>query len=200
MSSPAAFFDSLFLSAALTDVIGGFARPELHLFSYAACLASLSDGRPAAEWDYEFISAANGLPFSREIDDAIDEAYAAGFVRQRESLFVIVEHGYAELATLREMELNRGREQYLSASADCLLMFSPGNVREAFHYDPTLSYLSDSVRTDWLLGEADVERLYANLGDVRNAIATETKDLSVLLVTWLRYLIQAGRSLQHVGP
>ncbi len=197
MSSPAAYFDALSLGERMSDLVEGFSRPELHLFTYAACLLSLYEGQPAADWGYEFASTENGLPFSPEVDESIDTGISLGLLHPHGSLLVTTREGRAELAGLRQMEGSKVRERYLAGAADALLVFNPGNIREAFNYDPAISYLKKGNRTDWLLTAPVVERLYGNFQQLRAALAYDPRDLSVPLISWLQYLIQTGRSELH---
>ncbi len=194
MSDPAAYFDMLSLGERMSDLIEGFSRPELHLLSYASCLLSLYEGHPVADWGYEFISADNGLPFAQEIDMAIDIALGLGQVYPKGPLMLLSPEGATEVSELRQLEGNRTRERYLAGAADCLLVFNPGNVREAFNYDPAISFLKDGRHTAWVLTDPVVERFYANFHQLREALAYDAHDLSVPLVTWLKYLIQTGRT------
>jgi len=194
MSNPAAYFDMLTLGEHMSELVDGFSRPELHLFSYAACLLSIYEGQPAAEWGYEFVSAENGLPFSRDIDGAIDVALSLGLIHPSGALMILSTEGRTEAAELRKLEGNRMRERYLAGASDSLLVFNPGNIREAFNYDPAISYLKKAKRTDWVLTKPVVERLYANFQQLREALAYDARDLSVPLVSWLKYLIQSGRA------
>jgi hypothetical protein len=194
MSAPSAYFDMLSLSERMTDLVEGFSRPELHLLSYASCLLSLYEGQPVADWGYEFISADNGLPFSQDIDQAIDFGLDIGHIYTHGALTLLSTDGTAELTELRQLEGNKFRERYLVGAADCLLVFNPGNVREAFNYDPSISYLKDGQHTDWVLTEPVAERFYANFRQLRAALAYEAHDLSVPMVSWLKYLLEAGRN------
>jgi hypothetical protein len=195
MSNPSAYFDALSLGQRMSDLVEGFSRPELHLFSYAACLLSLYEGQPAADWGYEFVSAENGLPFSKEIDVAIDTGLGLGFLHAQGALIVLTMDGRTELTALQELQGSKVRDRFLAGAADALLVFNPGNVREAFNYDPAISYLRKGNRTDWLLTTPVVERLYDNFQQLRAALAYDARDLSVPLVSWLKYLIQIGRSV-----
>lgn len=199
MSNPSAFFDMIFLGEKLTDLAQGFSRPELHLLCYAACLLSLYDGQPTSDWEYDFVSAATGLPFASDVDEVVDNALALGLIDAREGLLSLTESGRIELGIQRDWEINQSREKYLFGAADCLLVFSLGNLREAFDYDPSLAYLKNRHKTDWLLQEPDVNRLYANFAELKRILASEARDLSVPLITWLKYLIQMGRSLDVVA-
>jgi hypothetical protein len=66
-------------------------------------------------------------------------------------------------------------------------------VREAFDYDPTINFLKEGKRSDWLFKKPVEDRLYSNFQQLREILACDAKDLSVPLVTWLKYLLQAGR-------
>jgi hypothetical protein len=197
MSNPAAYFDTLSLGERMSDLVEGFSRPELHLFAYAACLLSLYEGQPVADWGYEFVSTKNGLPFALEIDEAIDTGLGLGLLHTHGALIVLTADGRTELLSLREMEGSKTRDRYLAGAGDALLVFNPGNIREAFNYDPSISYLKKGNRTDWLLTTPVVERLYGNFQQLRAALAYDARDLSVPLVSWLKYLIQTGRSVSY---
>lgn len=197
MSNPAAYFDTLSLAARMTDVVDGFSRPELHLFAYAACLLSLYEGQPAADWGYEFVSTENGLPFSTDIDEAINLGFDLELLSNNGALIILTQDGRTELTNLLQMEGSQVRDRFVAGAADALLVLNPGNVREAFNYDPAISYLKKGKRTDWLLTKPIVERLYENFHQLRAALAYDARDLSVPLVSWLKYLIQTGRSLSY---
>ena len=181
----------------MSDLVEGFSRPEIHLFCYAACLLSLYEGQPVAEWGYEFIGTDHGLPFSQEIDASIEFGLDIGELSPRGPLIVVDIDGRNELAELRQLEGNRARERYIAGAADCLLVFNPGNIREAFNYDPTISYLKSGNRTEWLLTHSVVEELYSNFRQLRRALEYEAHDLSVPMVSWLKYLIQTGRAISN---
>jgi len=194
MSNPSAYFDTLSLGERISDLIEGFTHPELHLFAYAGCLLSLYEGQPAAEWGYEFVSTENGLPFSQDIDAAIDTGISLGLFHMHGPFIALTSDGRAELKSLRDMESYKVRDRYLAGAVDALLVFNPGNVREAFNYDSSISYLKKGNHTDWLLTKPVVERLYDNFQQLRTALAYDARDLSVPLVSWLKYLIQMGRT------
>jgi hypothetical protein len=154
----------------------------------------LYEGHPVAEWGYEFISAENGIPFSQEIDLAIDFAVGLDQLNCSGPLMVLSREGIAELAELSQFEMNRDRERYLAGATDCLLVLNPGSVREAFNYDPAINFLRSGHRTAWLLTDPVVERFYSNFHQLREALAYDAHDLSVPFVTWLKYLISTGRT------
>lgn len=197
MISPAAYFDMLSLGERVTELVEGFSQPELHLLGYAACLLSLYEGQPAADWGYEFVSTECGLPFSQHISTAIDIALDLEHIHLHGGLMILSDEGYAEVRSLRELEDNKARDRYIAGAADCLLVFNPGNVREAFNYDPTMRYLRNGNRTEWLLTAPVIERLYRNFRQLREALDYEPHDLSVPMVSWLKYLIQTGRTISH---
>ncbi len=195
MISPAAYFDVLSLGERISSLVEGFSRTELHLLGYAACLLSLYEGQPAADWGYEFVSVQNGLPFSQEISASVDFALGLEHIRPQGALMVLSGEGQTEVSELRKLEDNRSRDRYIAGATDCLLVFNPGNVREAFNYDPTISYLRNGKHTEWLLTSSVVERLYSSFQQLRVALDYEPHDLSIPMVSWLKYLIQTGRAI-----
>ncbi len=194
MSNPTAYFDTLFLGGKMTDLVEGFSRPELHLFAYASCLVSIYEGQPVSEWGYDFVAAATGLPFAPEIDAAIDAGLEIDQIALRGSLYAITADGDCELTVLRTFQDNQARERFLAGAADTLLVLNPGNVREAFDYDPNMRFLKEGHRTDWLLKKPIEERLHDNFQQLRQLLQYDAQDLSVPLVTWLKYLLQTGRT------
>lgn len=197
MSGPSAYFDTLSLGEYMTDLVEGFSRTELHLFAYAACLLSIYDGQPVADWGYEFVSTDTGLPFSQELDEAMDEILALDYTHLHNRLLMITSGGRGELASLRQLEGYRERDRFLRGAGDALLVLNPGNIREAFNYEPSISYLRKGNRTDWVLTTPVVDRLYGNFQQLRAALAYNARDLSVPLISWLKYLLQTGRSFSH---
>jgi hypothetical protein len=195
MSNPISYFDALCLGQGMSDIVEGFARQELHLLSYASCLLSLYEGRPKAEWGYEFVSSENGIPYAQDIDEAITTTVSLGLIEPKGPLMVVTEDGKEELEVLSLLEVNKDRKRYLNGASEILLVFNPGSVREAFNYDPAISYLRKHNSTDWVLTDPVVDRLYANFQQLRSALDCNTKDLSVPLVSWLKYLILSGRSV-----
>ncbi|MBV9657238.1 MAG: hypothetical protein JO295_03915 [Verrucomicrobia bacterium] len=200
MSIAAAYFDMLSLGLRLSDLVEGFSRAEMHLFAYAGCLLSLYEGQPTADWGYEFVSTDNGLPFARELNECIESGVTLGHLHQHQSLIVVTADGRAELDGLRQLTELRARERYLEGATDSLLVLNPGNVREALTYDPAISFLKNNNRTDWVLTPPVVERFYENFRELRAALAYDTRDLSVPLVGWLKYLLYTGRSELNVRP
>lgn len=193
MNNPAAYFDTLFLGETLTELVQGFSRFELHLLCYAACLLSLYEGEPSADWEYHFVSATSGLPFAQEVDEAIDDAQSLGFLDEKGNLLQLAVAGKTELEIQLSFESNQARKRYLTGAADCLLVLTPGTLREALEYDPNLSYLKNRRQSEWLLREPDRDRLYSHFAVLRRALAYEARDLSVPLITWLKYLLHIGR-------
>jgi hypothetical protein len=195
MINPVAYFDVLSLGERIGRVIKGFARQEAHLLGYAACLLSLYEGKPVADWGYEFVATGYGLPFSEEMNASIEVALSLQHVRAEGTLLAVTDQGTVEVSNLRKLDGNRERDRYLEGAADCLLVFNPGNVREAFSYDSTISFLRSGNRTEWLLTAPVVERLYLNFEQLRHALKYQPRDLSVPMVSWLKYLIQSGRNV-----
>ena len=191
--NPTAYFDAILLAKILTELVEGFSKSEIHLFSYAGCLLWLYDQQPYADWDYEFISSSPGLPYAKDIDEALDDAELLGFVKESSNLFVLTENGRNELNLLLDFDSNQLRKQYLVGASDALLVLTPGNIREALEYDPNLAYLKNRKQSEWLLREPDRERIYSNFSELRKLLTSESPDLAVPLITWLKYLLQIGR-------
>lgn len=191
--NPTAYFDTLYLAEILTDLVQGFSKSEIHLLCYAGCLLWLYDGQPYSDWDYEFISSRSGLPYAKDTDEALDNAESLGFIEAGEDLFALTESGRAELHLQQAFESNQIRQHYLGGAADSLLVLTPGNIREALEYDPNLAYLKNRQQSEWLLRELDRDRLYSHFTELRRLLTSESVDLAVPLITWLKYLLQVGR-------
>lgn len=198
MSNSQAHLDCLFIAERMTDLVNGFSRAEQHLFAYASCLMSLYEGQPVAEWGYLFVSTPNGLPFAEDLNAAMEAALSYGFLTTEGDLCRLTDEGRAELAVWSAMETNRDRLRYLAGATDSLLVFSPGNIREAFDYDPAIRFLREQKISAWVFDEPVVDRLYTNFQEIRRLLAQDSPDLSVPLVAWLKYLITTGRVPAHV--
>lgn len=199
MTNPTAFFDALFLGDKLSDLTHGFSRSELQLLSYAGCLLALYDGHPSSDWEYTFISAPSGRPLATDIDEAINTAMKLGLIKAEKELLMITPSGKDELKVLSALGINHQRQKYLNGAADSLLVFSPGNIREAFDFDTNIAYLKNKGKADWLLDKSDTDRLFANFAELKKALVYKPHDLSVPLVSWLKYLIQTGRVAQNAA-
>lgn len=195
MPNPFAYFDTLFTGDRLSELTQGFSSSEVHLLCYTGCLLFLYDGETPSDWGYRFISAPSGRPLAKDIDEAIDAAISLGMIERKGDLNVITEIGKAELATLSTLETNSSRLKYLNGATDSLLVLSSGHIREAFEYDINIAYLKETGKTDWLFTEAETNRLFENFDELKKAFRHKPSDLSVPLVSWLKYLIQTGRTV-----
>jgi len=197
MTSPQAYFDSLLLGSRLTQTVRGFSRSELHLLAYASCLLSLYGGKPVSDWEYEFSSTPSGLPFSKNLDDALDYCIRIGDITDHGELLQITSDGQTNLGIWKEHTINQERLAYLNGAADCLLLFTPSVIREAFAYEPALTFIKRHAQTAWLFSDPIVDRLHDTFGEIRELLPYQGSDLSLPLSAWLEYLLTIGRTHEH---
>jgi hypothetical protein len=97
MPNAFASFDALFIARELSLKLGNAAAGEIHLFAYLGCLLSLFEGKPAAEWGYNFAGLESGSPFSPELYEANMELDRVGFLASEGSRVVITDLGSKKL-------------------------------------------------------------------------------------------------------
>src|ERR1700724_1600329 len=113
MSSAFATFDYLFTVSRLGERLGSAAGGEVHLFTYLACLLSLLDGQPTADWGYAFSGLEMGSPFSADLQESAVELERLGMLRPINAGFLLTESGEERLSQLRSLEFFRDRLKYL---------------------------------------------------------------------------------------
>lgn len=194
MPSPAAYYDCLYTANRLSAKLGSAAEGELHLFAYLACLLSLFDMQPVAEWGYNFAGLSAGAPFSPEIRESLEFLILRGaLVRTADSDLALTETGSGELDFLRDMSFFRSRQRYLDAACSSLRLFPVGLIRAAMGMEPGLRPVVATGGARRLLADVAIDQLHEQFDALIQALGPEKKDLLVPASVWLSYLSEMSR-------
>ncbi len=134
-----ATFDVLYIACSLQRTAGGVVAAELHLFAYLACVLWLYTGRAADSWGYPFVGTELGAPFSRDVDTAIAELAARGFLVEPQNRMRPSAVARDRLRAFQDLRLNRDRVDCLHAACSSTSAFSLGMIGAALAQDPTAS-------------------------------------------------------------
>jgi len=188
---PYAWFDALALAAHLRQAQNDFLREELQLLGYLACLLSLYDGRPTADWRYQFASTPSGAPFSPSLDAAFARLVEEGHLQQSAELECsITEAGADELSELRALRMLTSREPYLEAASSSCLVVTPGMIRRAISQDPDIRAAFDMNSRRLLLDDKGLSFAYESLGVFQSALGNASVDLLAPALVWVTYFCQ----------
>jgi hypothetical protein len=191
--NPLATFDCLYLGSRLQRQIGGFSAGELHLFSYLACLLSLYNGQPQANWGYAYVGTELGAPFSVDIHNVIKSLLQWGYFIQAEDRMEMSEISRQQLAELSTQQLYENRLPSLKAAGASTLAFSIGTVREAMGQEPQLHRAKAVPLSRNLLEDTGLDELYSQFAILREALGAEPTDLRSSAVTWLTALFTTSQ-------
>ena len=191
--------DCLFTASRLQRQFGGFAAGELHLFAYIGCLLSLYRKRPFAEWGYVFVSTEFGAPFSRWIENSIQQLLQRGAFVERPDRLQIVPVAANTLTDLLRLEMYRERLECLNAAVSTASSFSPGIVRTAISNEPELLRTRELHTCRTLLEEPARELIYEQFQALHEAVGGESTDLRIPAVAWLTALFNLGENHRAGG-
>jgi hypothetical protein len=191
---PEAAFDCLFVANRLQARARSFASPELHVFTYLACLLSLYRGRSAADWGYEFVGTELGAPFSQQIDAALRELLSRGYLVRTSDRLQMLELADQRLRDFDHLNLNQERAECLKAACATTAAFSVGMVTSALSQEPELQRSNALPSNRQLLEDAGLSQIYALFEALRGGLNQETSDLRLPAVVWLAALYRAGEA------
>lgn len=183
-----AYFDSLFISIRLQELLGSVSVGELHLLAYLSCLLGLYESYPVAEWGYEFTGTTEGAPYSRAIAVATDLMETNGVLLKQQQLSYVTDRGFSEYGMLSKMYGNTERQRYLEGACSSLLGLPIGALRGALSREPELRSASIHRMAIRLLGGPGLESLYEQFELLRGAIQTGSEDILAPAMVWLTYL------------
>lgn len=190
--SPLAYYDVLAISEKLKRAFESLAVSEVHLFAYLACLLALYRGNAVSNWGYDFVATENGSPYSPEIETAIGVLIREGLLDESDRYLSINHAGRKEFSDLKELFLNRSREDFLNGSCSSVLAMPIGVIRSALTTDRDMKLASQLRDTRRLLSETAVEDLHDAFATLSAEIGIDVRDLMVPAVVWLKYLAQAA--------
>ena len=116
MSIATASFDILVVADNLDAVGEGVSVPELHVFTYLACILSIYDGRSPDWWSYDFAGTKVGAPYSVTVAEANELLVANGQLARDGRVANITPDGRRYKETLSSFAIYEPRIPYLTAS------------------------------------------------------------------------------------
>jgi len=193
--SPHAFFDCLALALRAPQPIAPFTITELHLFAYLACLLSVYEGEPVADWGYQFALTGLGYPFSGELDSAMQALTLRRHIEVDNLESVLpLDSAALEMAKLEEIPSFKQRLRWLQTSLDCSLAMPVSVVKSAVVARDDLSGAGVGGPRP-LLSNAYVARVHGEREAIESALGGESSNLLAPAVAWLSMYILQGREL-----
>lgn len=171
---PIATFDCLFIGSRLQRWLGGFSSAELHLLSYLACLLSLYQRTPIADWSYGFVGTDHGAPFSPEINEAVQELENRGFffsIKDKLQMTAIAEE---ILTKLENMSIYKERSECLNAATSSIIVLSVGVIREAMNNEPELQRAKQMPQNRVLLEDPTIGMIYDHFQILRDVLVKKS--------------------------
>lgn len=195
--NPEAIFDSLYLSKTLQENLGDFARSEIHLFSYLACLLSLYDGHPISFWGYSYIKNEYGSPFSFEIEEAIKTSESQRFLSKNDDKYLIItESGLEILNHLTNHAVFSDRLLYLNVAITSITLLPFGMVKESVSNEPVLNSAQNHDKRRNLIDENNVAMnlLYDHFRILKLALSDKYNDITVPALVWINKLFESRKN------
>ena len=183
-----AYYDILFLSNKIQNYLGDVRKGEIHLISYLSCLLFLYNENPISEWGYSYVATDDGLPFSSDIENNINEQIAQGFLTKEDEKLKISKSGVDSLIKIKDIKSLQERQLFLEGASKCLLVKPIGILRSALFEEPGLRSARDISQKKILLDQFFLDALYDHFSDLRRVIVDITDDLFVPAAIWLSYL------------
>lgn len=195
--NPGALYDCIVLADRINQRVGSFVSPEIHLFSYLACLLAVYRGWPSTDWGYRFACTENGAPYSHDIQYAMDELLSLGYVTNTGAAMLIAPDGKELEGFLSSLEIQRKRLPYLEGACSSLLGMSVGIVRHAVSAEPAIKRALTLSRNQLLFDDISQQLMYEEFDKITAAIGPDAPDLMVPAVIWLTALAQSTSTAEE---
>ena len=192
--NPFAYFDCLCVGVRLHRFLGNFSIPEIHLFSYLACLLSLYKGRPVSEWNYDFSITLNGYPYSADLDSSIKNLIDSGYFKAQNRYIEIAAAGEKVYYDLMNLTLNSNREPFIDGACASVLSLPIGVIRSAISQESEIDTAIALSQSRKLLTDAGLTILYDQFKALSSVISLDIEDLMVPSVVWLSCLSEIQNS------
>ncbi len=189
METPSvAYFDCLYILSALGSGSGGTSHSELHDLGYLACLLSMLDDKPAADWGYSFSATRASAPFGRALTDAMETLLSRGAISSDARFLLVTPQGEADLERWARLSANARRLPYLRGAAASALSLTFPAFSSGLHEEPQLRASGSSGGVPRVLNEGPAvnllhhhfEQLTRGLGERRSPVVAGT--------VWMTYL------------
>lgn len=194
MLNPFAYFDCLCIGVRLHRFLGNFSIPEIHLFSYLACLLSLYKGRSVSEWNYDFSITLNGYPYSADLDSSIKNLIDSGYFKAQNQYIEIAAAGEKVYYDLMNLTLNSNREPFIDGACASVLSLPIGVIRSAISQESEIDTAIALSQSRKLLTDAGLTILEDQFKALSSVISLDIEDLMVPSVVWLSCLSEIQNS------
>ena len=191
-----AIFDALAVGNNLENRLQDFARGEVQLFCYLACLLSLYDSNPTAFWKYNFIKNELGSPYSESVDKAINNLiYRNEIVEKPDGYLNISSLGHSTYASLSSFYMYEQRSKYINVACESIKSLPFGFVRDAINNEPILKGVRSLPEARILNDEqsASIQVLYNQFHNLKIALESKYDDLLIPALVWINYLIKQSK-------
>ena len=188
MHNPDAFFDILVIISELEQPLNGVSRLEIQRLTYLACLMSVYEGRPVAEWGYRFARTEFGTPYSPAINDALEALKEMSRISQTQGRFRLLDAGTLFRNALAQLRSQKDRMRYLRAASGSALLVPAGTLSEAIDNEPTVRRALHRDSGGGLLEGAALSLLHKHFENLSEAVDRRGGDLLTPSVVWLSYV------------
>lgn len=183
---PEAYFDSLSIAHKLDNFLDGFEQNEIHLFSYFSAILFHYAGNPVGDWKYKFIiSADDGYPHSKDLDDSIIRHLLNGFFEDTGKYLIITGRGTDEFNKFsKNFPTYKKREKYIDAACSTSILIPYKDTKKALLNDPNLRNAIELNNQDWIS--------FSNkkLKEITKALGAPVDELLIPAVSWVELLLK----------
>lgn len=188
--SPEASFDLLYVVDNVGSPAASPSLDSVQVFVYLAALLALYDGRPVAEWGYEFISTPTSAPFSSALFDASEALQAGQRLRKASDGFVVTDLGRMELSRWAALDRFAGHIPYLDGATGASTVMPISSVRAGVEMEPQLARARSLNLSRELLDDVGLTQIYSQFAALQNALGNDVPDYMVPAVVWLTFLLE----------
>ncbi|GAB3815071.1 hypothetical protein GCM10028799_15840 [Kribbella italica] len=183
-----ASFDALAITAALSERFDSASLAEVQAVAYLACLLSVYDGRPSAEWGYGFATTDTMTPFSPDLLAAMDRLRTSGLVDQDDVRYSLSPVGAEWLRRWAAMRRFESRRRYISGATGATDALPLPALSNGLRREPQIaaSIAADSPRA--LLDDYGRLTLYQYFKTLEESLGPGS-DLLIPAVVWLTFLL-----------
>lgn len=183
-----ASFDALAITAALSERFDSASLAEVQTVAYLACLLSVYDGRPSAEWGYGFATTDTMTPFSPDLLEAIERLRNSGLVNQDGVRYAPSSLGSGWLQRWASMRRFESRTRYISGATGATDALPLPALSNGLRKEPQIasSIATDSPRA--LLDDYGRMTLHQYFRTLEESLGPGS-DLLIPAVVWLTFLL-----------
>ena len=197
LQNPEASFDVLYIVHLLGSPLDGVSQLQIQKLSFLACILSMYQGNPSAEWGYSFATTEFGRPICPEITDSLQFFTDSGLLLETDARYTTSYRGAPFLSMLMEQTTFVRRSEYLKASCDSALSVPAGTLNQGIDNEPTLVNTEIRARGDTLLAGPALQTLHEHFSGLREVLADRGADLLIPSIVWLSYTSDATISTRE---